>query len=419
VSHERYLISAVLRGNSYADAVGYELAPEMFETYPKEWSWLLEYMNKYRRVPPKGSFRQAFPDFSIAMVDDGAHQADLVRQNYANRQLKEHLTQVAQQVKNGSVDAALLQMQKAILSTATTLGTVPDSDVMQGGEDVLAEVEVFHDRIVETGFAGVPTGFKTWDVATGGCKPGEFIVVGARLGSGKSWILAKMASSALLEGHTVLYDSLEMTRTNITLRVQTVLAQAVGQPYPAADILTGSSVPDLPGYRLIRDYLREKVPGLLHVADTTRGSISPMTVAAQIERIQPDIVFIDYLTLLEMSGEGDWKSVASLSKSIQRLAQRYKIPIVAASQLNRAQGLTRGVPGNEAMAYSDAIGQDADQIMNLQTKSKRVIQQKLTKNRHGAGGMSWYSEFRPGAGVIEEISPDRAYELIDDDEAEA
>jgi replicative DNA helicase len=249
----------------------------------------------------------------------------------------------------------------------------------------------------------------------GGLPPGEFIIVGARLGQGKSWAMTKMAASALMEGYTALYDSLEMTRTNITLRVQTMLSQAVGRPYAAADLMTGTTIPDLVEYREIIAHLQDHVPGALHVADTTKGRISPMTIAAQIERIQPDIVFVDYLTLLDMQGEGDWKSVAALSNAMQSLAQRYKIPIVAAAQLNRADGRTREVPGSDALARSDSVGQDADQVMNLQRKSTRVVKQKLVKNRHGMDGMSWYSEFRPGAGVIEEINQERAYELIDED----
>lgn len=413
---EQDLISAVLQGGSTAELLGQDLSGEMFEHFAVEWDWITQFATKNRKIPGLRTFQKTFPSFMCTEVEEGTdYYASEVRRDYAARQLGSSLDETVQLMKQGKINEALLAMQHTIEETSKTMGSVPDGDVLRDNADVMSDIQDFHDRIVDTGFAGIPTGFKTWDEMTGGCKPGEFIVVGGRLGGGKSWVLAKMATSALMEGYTVLYDSLEMTRTNITLRVQTLLSQAVGRPYAAADLMTGTSIPDLVGYKEIVAHLDSTVPGALHVADTTKGRVSPLTIAAQIERIQPDIVFIDYLTLLDMTGDGDWKSVTSLSNTMKQMAQRYKIPIVAAAQLNRANGLTRGVPNNEAIARSDSIGQDADQIMNLQRKSTRVVAQKLTKNRNGLDGISWFSEFRPGAGVVEEINQERAYELMDED----
>lgn len=412
---EQYLISAALRSTSAATVLGHGLSSEMFEVYPDEWSWLCSYMEKHHRVPPRATFSSRYPSFHRVDVDDLDYQASELRKSYANRTLAAAISAVADYVEDGQVDAALREMQKTVVSTARTLGTVADGDVIRDNQDVMLDIIDFHDRIVETGRAGVSTGYKSWDEATGGCKPGELVIVGGRLGGGKSWTLAKIASTALMEGYTVLYDSLEMTRTAITLRVQTLLSQSLGRPYPAADLLVGSSIPDLQGYKEIVAHLEDHVPGALHVADTTKGRISPATISAQVERITPDLVIVDYLTLLEMTGEGDWKSVSNLTKSLQQLAQRYRVPIVVASQLNRADGRTRDVPGADALAQSDSVGQDADQVMNGQRKSKRVMKHRLVKNRHGMDGVTWYTRFEPGLGILDEINKELAQELMDED----
>lgn len=420
VNPEELLISAVLHSTSHSEALGHELTPEMFREHGAEWAWLTEYMTKHRRIPPLPSFRSAWPNFPIANVDDVAHQAEQVREDFVSTQLYESVRGVSKKLATpGQLDVVLGEIQKSVIDAAKQLGTVGDDDVLQNRKEINASLAELHDRIIDTGNAGIPTGFKSWDDTTGGCKPGESIIVGARLGVGKSWVLAKMAATAVMSGYTVLYDSLEMSRTNIALRTQTLLSQALGRPYAAVDILTSNSIPDLKAYEAMAEYLADNVPGALHVADSSRGRISPMTVAAQIERIQPDIVFIDYLTLLHMTGDGDWTSVASLSNQIQSLAQRYKIPIVSAAQLNRADGRGRDVPGSDALARSDSIGQDADQVMNVQQKSRRVRKFRLAKNRHGLSDVVWHTEFRPSAGVIDEINQERAYELIDEDEMEA
>lgn len=412
MSAERYLISAVLRAKSYSEVLGYELTPDMFESYPAQWEWVLTYITKYRRLPPKESFRSQFPDFPVAKVDDAAHQASEVRSAFVSRSLQESIRDVAALIQQGDLDLALRAMQESVVASAGALGLVSDSDAFRDFSGVKADVEEFRDRIVDTGSPGISTGFKSWDAATGGLKPGELVTVGARLGVGKSWLLTRMCAEATVQGYTAIYDSLEMSRTAVVLRLQTITSKLMGHFYPAADLLIGSSVPDLNGYDELLAFLESSVPGSAHVADQRRGRITLTTLAAQIERIQPDVVFVDYLQLLDRTGE--WQSTAHVSNSLAEMATRYSIPIVAAFQLNRAAGLTRDVPGAEAAARSDSIGQDSDQMMNSQAMGPSILRSKLVKSRNGAGGGEWYVDFQPGRGIIDEISKEAAQALLDE-----
>lgn len=410
---ERLLISSVLRGKSCSVALGFELTEEMFADCPTEWTWLMGYMTKHHRVPGLRTFESVFPDFVCEEVDDAEFHAEVVRKNYVKRLFSQDVTKWVDMLEDDELDGVFGEVSASVVRAGEIMQKVFDSDGIRSFKDVRDDVTEYHDRIVDTGYAGIPTGFKTWDVATGGCKPGEFIVVGARLGSGKSWVMTKMATTAVIEGYTVLYDSLEMTRTNVMLRAQTLLSGATGRPYDATALMSGTSAPLLSEYDAVLEHIQASVSGEFHVADTSRGRINLNTIAAQIERIRPDIVFIDYLTLLDATGE--WQSVAALSNQVKQMANHYKTPIVAAAQLNRANGLVNGVAGSEALARSDSIAQDADQVMNISLRSQRVLQHKLVKNRNGAGGMTWWTEFRPGAGVIEEINVEKAQELIDED----
>jgi len=143
-----------------------------------------------------------------------------------------------------------------------------------------------------------------------------------------------------------------------------------------------------------------------------------MTIAAGIERHGFDIVFVDYLQLMQRSGP-DWQGLAQLSSDMQQLAANYAIPIVGASQLNRQDGVVKNMPGPEAISGSDAIGQDAAVIINIKQHTERVMQMFLAKNRHGRGGAKWWTLFTPDDGVIKEISFSRAQDTMDKDRAQS
>jgi replicative DNA helicase len=129
--------------------------------------------------------------------------------------------------------------------------------------------------------------------------------------------------------------------------------------------------------------------------------------------MQPDIVFIDYLTLMGTSGE-DWRATAKLSGELQSVFQRYQIPGVAMSQVNRL-GVGKEPPGAENLSQADAIGQDADLVVTMAQKSKSVMKLKIAKFRHGPTGAHWFCEFAPGTGKYEEITGDQADDLIQHD----
>jgi replicative DNA helicase len=173
---------------------------------------------------------------------------------------------------------------------------------------------------------------------------------------------------------------------------------------------------DLLAYKTFLQELKENLSGRFIVNDTSRGRVSPSMIAAQIERNRPDIVFIDYLTL--MNGQaGDWQAISNLSGELKGLAMRYSVPIVAAAQINR-MGIGDDLPGAEHLAGADAIGQDADAVVTLAQKSRHVVRMKLAKYRHGQDGMAWWAEFRPNSGTFVEIAGEYAQDLMDQDRLE-
>jgi replicative DNA helicase len=269
-------------------------------------------------------------------------------------------------------------------------------------------------RVEGTGFSGIPTGFPTLDERTGGPQAGDFWVVAARLGEGKSWTMQRMATTAVTKGYTVQYDALEQTRPQVAYRIHAFLSSSVGQQlFRTSDLMRGRDF-DVQEYKHFLGDLKKKIKGNLHICDSSRGRVGLMTVASQIERNKPDIVFVDYLTLLEKKGN-DWQDIAALSGGLTTMAGEYQVPIVAASQLNRERGIGKEPAGADALSGSDAIGQDAACVVTIKQSSPHTMVMKVPKNRNGEGGFKWYNHFDPGNGVFEEVLYDKWLALKDID----
>lgn len=230
-----------------------------------------------------------------------------------------------------------------------------------------------------------------------------------------SWALVRMATSSLVAGYTVQYHALEQSRTEIAMRVHTFLSSSAGKETFNNIALSQGKGFDLGKYKEFLHRLKKEITGKFFVADASGGQVSPVQIAAQIERNRPDVVFIDYMTLMKVTGDGDWKSISRLSGEIKSIATQYQIPIVSAAQLNRENGLGREPAGPEALAQSDSIGQDADWVVTMKKQSASVVKMMLAKNRHGESGKKWFTQFQPTQGIFRECSYDAAMALVEKD----
>lgn len=417
-SPERLLLSSVLRKGDFKTAVAHGVTSEMFHEYEDEWSWLESYYQRFKRVPSKATFVGKFGDFKIANADDTVYLSEEVKKHHVQAVLIDRMGEIAEFIAEGDIDSAARTMQASIVQVSAGIGAAGDTDIFTDFSDVLAEVESRHDKAKETGSAGIPTGFKSLDELTGGFNPGEFIIVAARLGQGKSWIMQQMAAHAAAAGHGIVFNALEQTRADVATRIHALLSKTVyREVFDSRNLMRGKGY-DMISYRRFLRELKAKMTGSLHVSDVSRGRVSPMTVASQIERHQPDAVYIDYLTLMQKTGP-DWQGVAQLSGDIKTLGCNYGIPMIAAAQLNREHGLGKEPAGPEAIAQSDAIGQDADLVLTMRQLSKHLLAARVAKNRNGEGDLRFWVEFRPGEGIIREVSYHRAMDIEDEDKDEA
>lgn len=414
---EAKLISSVLRDKDIAEAVSRGVTADMFRLHADEWAWLVDYYEKYRGVPSKAAFKDMFPEFRIKTYNDTPHLSDLVRQSFTRRTLTAAMADSADFLAGNDINKAMETMQAAMVTTAAQVSPHKDTDILRDYSDIFADIEARAALVKERGSAGLDTGFPTLDARTGGPQPGDLWVVGARLGEGKTWTLMKMAKTMVENGHSVLFVALEMTRGQVAMRFHNLMSDSVGSEiFGSTDLMRGKI--NTRRYGTFLGDLRDSIPGRLHVVDQSRGRVSPMALRSMIEKVKPEAVFVDYLTLMDKQGDGDWKSVAKLSGDLKVTGVEYGVPMIVASQLNRAEGLSKEPPGPEALAQSDAVGQDADLVITQRMFSKRTMKQKVVKSRHAQGGFAWWMVLDPERGVFKEADYDQAQAVRDKDDDE-
>lgn len=416
---EQNLISAVLNSSDHVTPAARGITHKFFHSYPDEWGWIEKYIAKHRRMPSAGAFRSKFPGFKIRKgTDDVEFFCEEVKKSHMTAEMTSSIQDILADMEDGHVEDAIRKMHTSSLKIESELaGDSHDSDIFENWQDTFDEVMRRMERQSNFGQAGLPTGFPTLDERTGGPQPGQVWIVAARLGQGKTWSLARMAVAAAFSGFNIQYDALEGSRQEIAMRVHTFASSEYGKEvFKNTDLAMGTNFSPRE-YKEFLQALRNDVDGKFHIADTSRGPVSPLTIAAQVERNKPSAVYLDYITLMDTADANgdDWKSIGRLSKSLKQIAQQYQIAVVAAAQLNRTAAAGRDLAGPEALAESDAIGRDADAVITMRQLSKHVIAMKLAKYRHGRDGYTWYTKFLPNTGHFEEVTFDEAQDLIADD----
>lgn len=246
------------------------------------------------------------------------------------------------------------------------------------------------DRHEQGGPTGLLTGFTWLDSVTGGLQPGQFVVVAARPGSGKTMFGCNVASAAATAGETVLFFTMEMPAKQISARI---LAARSGVPVSVMRAGTG----DGEKHNAMSDAIGSAMrAGWKFFVDATPG-VSVPYVRAKARRLRRTqglgLIVIDYIGLMSGPGENRIQQVGAVSRALKALAVELMIPIVVVAQINRDAG-----NGEEPLLVnlrdSGQIEQDADLVIMLhrpelykQTPEwNGLAKLLLRKHRDGATG---------------------------------
>lgn len=364
--------------SAYAQVIDSGVTAEMFAgDYSALWAYAIEYIKQHGRGPSATAIFSRFewfePDLSIS-EPMSFYIAELKRKHAYNLTL--------QAIQGAYTDLSARNIEDAVSKMRDALRRIEDSASNESDLDWNANAHTRYQEYLTMrsgdGIDGYRTPFKTLDEATQGFHNGEFVLIAARQGVGKTWLSNIMAHENLKEGLRVLYFTKEMPSRQVARRFD---ALAFSLPYP--DLRRGSLETHVQ-MSWEKNSLQLPLGGSLIIAGEESGGVSQ--VAAKIERHKPHIVYIDGMYLMEddQRAKESWQRIGNISRDLKRLAKRVNLPIIATVQLNRSADNTKGDAANIAMGD---IAKDADVILGLfQDEDQRVAKRmtlRVLKQREG------------------------------------
>lgn len=321
--------------------------------------------------------------------------AEAVVEKYYIRSLIQAGRKMVENAQNTNISAAL-QIDAAeqriyeIRQGKDTTGLVKLNDIITN--ETLDRLNQMEDPVMRKELQGIPTGLSTLDRIIGGLHRSDLVIIGARPGMGKTSLILNMARHICVNARRkVAFFSLEMSRDQLAQRMLSFDA--------AVDISRLRQ-----GGLTVEEWDRiTTATGTFYSAELYVDETSAITVQqikSKLRRNKPDVVFIDYLQLLQSTGRAELRvqQVSEMTRDLKIMAKELNIPVVVCSQLSRA-GQAKGtshVPQLSDLRESGSIEQDADIVLLLHRPHYYAIageesdadpneaQCIVAKNRHGS-----------------------------------
>lgn len=383
---ERALISKVITTGQLEEAISRGVREDLFadEKCQVMFGYLTGHMRKYKSPPSMEAVNNDHPEFEFEMVSDTLEYVIdrftvMAKRRLANEMLLELGAATKDPQRAENIDLEFLEVSRKLATL------VPATEVSRFS-DMNRRIDDYEQRAKEGNQTGIPFGFPSLDEWTGGIQPHEFVTVAGFSGLGKSTMLLKIAFNAWSQGYTPLIISLEMESGQMLRKFD---AMAGGLDYQAMKHL---KLPkrEIKNWRKKAQEIRGTVADI-PVIDSIRHC-TPDHVFAEATRYKPDLVVVDYLSLMRSSspqrGAQMWQSITEITQDLKQTARTLKIPVVAAAQTNRAGG--KDGAELENMGYSISIVQDSDICIGLfadeEMKERKEMEIRLNKNRDGRLG---------------------------------
>lgn len=295
-----------------------------------------------------------------------AHYTKIVRGKSMLRSLKKTLAKIDSEIDDGAdqPDEIIAGAEKDILSLSlenVQTGFLSVGQLATESIRTTQQTQQSGNHIV-----GVSTGFLDLDSLLLGLQKSDMIIEAARPGVGKSSLGLKFAYNAALgeQEEIVIVFSMEMPKEQCIMRLLCSAAKVDTQRYQLG-YLNAEEWDRLNDVKAVM----QQMP--LYIDNTS--NLTPMQLKAKAMRIAAEkrkkikFIFADYLQL--MSGEkkryeSKQQEVTDISKGLRITAKELQVPLVLASQLNRAsEGRTDHRPQLADLRESGALEQDSAVVM--------------------------------------------------------
>ena len=311
------------------------------------------------------------------------HHARIIYQKYLQREIiKIGLeTKIEASEENADIDELINNLKQRVsslddYSAGSNIGklqaVVLEESILEIEKDCMA-----FERGIQP---GITTGLMELDVALGGWRDTNFIILASRPGIGKTSLALHFAKVAALSGKWVNFHGLEMNASDL-MRILISAESGIKRTTIRDGQLTNTDWNKLNKSSAIL----EKLPIIWNdFAGITVAQIKSITLKNK-KAGKCDLVIIDYLQLVNTldKKQNREQQIAEISRNLKRLALSVNIPVIALCQLNREA--ENGKPQLHHLRESGSLEQDAD-IVIFPWRDDDKYCLTISKNRRGITG---------------------------------
>ncbi len=394
-------LNRIIKNSDINIVIENNLTKEMFIEYENEFEYIWKFYNDYGKVPDKETFLSNFPEFNLIEVNEpDNYLVNTLNEEYLYYKTVPVVQQVAELLKSNS-DEAVNYLLKEIPNLAS-LQKTSGIDIIQNSDMRLQE---YQNKLNGDNNSYITTGFEELDdIFKGFAKGEELVVLFARIGQGKSWILNKMLVHSWQIGYNVGLISPEMSANKIGYRFDTLAAH-----FSNKNLVWGK---EENGYTDYLQNLKNKTNKyIVTIPQDFNRKITVSKIKSFCQKNKIDVLGIDGITYLtdERYKKGDNRTtmLTNISEDLMSLSIELKIPILVVVQSNRG-GINKEneneTPDLENIKDSDGIAANATKVLAIKQKtSDNVLQLTVRKHRDGKTGQTLLYQFDFDKGIFNYI----------------
>ena len=359
------------------------------------YQYISEVFKETGEVPTYRVIKQKFPNYELEthIVDSqevvGTEETLLywcseLRTKAKHNRMADIVENVAEKLDNGESEEAYALLKKGVWKIEDEIVESDSVDITKDTEDrKLAYLE----RKKNKGMMGIPTGIPHLDFMLKGLIKETLTTLIATTGVGKTWFLILVGAYAQLNGYKVVCFITEMSADLMRDRFEAMLFGMMYGDFNYSRFKSGDLNTDQEA--MYFEFLEDDLPRLEPLVLETATGVS--SVVSVIEQEKPDLVLVDgaYLMEDEQGAKDDWLRVTHITRDLKKIAKNWHIPILINTQADQNTSKKSG-PGLGDIKYSQAIGQDSDNILALFRDEVMINDKemgvKVLKQREGVLG---------------------------------
>jgi replicative DNA helicase len=360
-----------------------------------------KFVAKYNKLPTSESFKIEL-DQSEKLSDEQHNLSmDIVPQLFTNEKVdgKWLLDTTEKWCQDRAIYNAIMESISIIdgKHEELTKGALPD--LLSKALGVGFDLKVGHDYVenadqrfefYHTEEDRLPFDLEYFNNITKGGVPRKTLNIAlAGTGVGKSLFMCHVAASSLVQGHNVLYITMEMAEERIAERIDANLLNVpIDQLDKMSKDMFTTKVKDIARKTTGKLIIKEYPTGSAH-SGHFRALLNELKLKRQFE---PDLIFIDYLNICassRMKGMGgainSYSYIKAIAEELRGLAVEFDVPVFSATQTTRS-GYSNSDVGLEDTSESFGLPATADLMFAListeELEKQGQFMVKQLKNRY-------------------------------------